>query len=102
MEEITASELITLLHKGEAIQLIDVREDFEVAEGKIPEALHIPLQHLLLGNFPVEKSKRYVLICRSGRRSELACRYLEAHGIQATNVIDGMLGWEGSLERKGT
>ena len=43
MDHITAEELQRKLESGEKLNLIDVREIDEVAQGKIPGAVHIPL-----------------------------------------------------------
>lgn len=100
LEQITASQLEALLNKKEVIEVIDVRESFELEMGKVPEAIHIPLQQLLHEVSQLDRNKRYAIICHSGGRSEVACKLLEMHGIQAMNVIDGMLGWQGKLARK--
>ena len=47
MEEITSTELKQRLDKGDDIQIIDVREDDEVAVGRIPNSVHIPLGQVL-------------------------------------------------------
>ncbi|QHQ82450.1 hypothetical protein GPJ55_21675 [Bacillus subtilis] len=41
VKEISIEELKQKLEQEEAIQLVDVRENEEVAEGMIPEAIHI-------------------------------------------------------------
>jgi len=43
MEEITPAELKQRLDNGDDIQIVDVREDNEVAIGRIPNSIHIPL-----------------------------------------------------------
>jgi len=42
LQEMSATELKERLDNGEDIQLIDVREDNEVAIAKIPNFIHIP------------------------------------------------------------
>ncbi|WP_366249561.1 rhodanese-like domain-containing protein [Terribacillus aidingensis] len=46
MKKITAANLEKILASGEKINIVDVREDTEVAEGKIPDAKHIALGQL--------------------------------------------------------
>ncbi|MED3096318.1 rhodanese-like domain-containing protein, partial [Bacillus thuringiensis] len=46
MKEMTAKELEEKLLRKEAVNIVDVREVEEVAEGKIPEACNIPLRIL--------------------------------------------------------
>ena len=41
VKTITTEEVQERLENGEALFLVDVREDEEVAAGKIPEAVHI-------------------------------------------------------------
>jgi len=43
IKEISPDELKDRLAKGETLNIIDVREDEEVAEGMIPEAVHIKM-----------------------------------------------------------
>ncbi|KHF29263.1 Rhodanese-like domain protein [Anoxybacillus sp. BCO1] len=43
MKEMTATQLKQMIEAGERIQVIDVREDEEVAFGMIPSAIHIKM-----------------------------------------------------------
>ena len=43
MKTIDPQEVQARLEAGEQLNIIDVREADEVAEGKIPRAIHIPL-----------------------------------------------------------
>ena len=96
MKEYTPTEVKNLLNRG--INLIDVREVKEVAEGKIPGAIHIPLGVLEFRIHELDKSKEYILICRSGGRSAQAARLLENNGYNVINMTGGMLAWEGPVE----
>jgi rhodanese-related sulfurtransferase len=46
----------------------------------------------------LDKSKPYIIVCRSGGRSGQATQYLESQGFDVTNMMGGMLSWEGKLE----
>lgn len=94
MKEMTAKELKRKLMNHEVVNIIDVREVEEVAEGKIPEALHIPLRLIEFRMHELDKQKEYVIVCRSGGRSSQAVRFLESHGFQVINMNGGMLAWE--------
>lgn len=98
MKEITAKELEQKLQSGQHVNIIDVREDEEVAMGKIPGAKHIPLGQIPDYLEKLDKNEHYYLVCRSGGRSGRACEFLEQHGFRATNVAGGMLAWEGDME----
>ncbi|MHA6259228.1 rhodanese-like domain-containing protein [Sporosarcina sp. CAU 1771] len=98
MKEITTSELQELLKSGQQLNLIDVREADEVAEGIIPSAIHIPLGEVEARVNELDKSKPYIIICRSGGRSGRATDFLTEEGYDATNMVGGMLEWEGATE----
>lgn len=98
MKEITAEKLQERINNGETLHLIDVREAEEVAEGTIPGAVHIPLGEVPERVNELDKSKSYIIICRSGGRSGNATDFLEAQGYDATNMVGGMLDWDGATE----
>ena len=98
MKEITPVEVQELLESGEQLNLVDVREDDEVAEGIIPGAIHIPLGEVVERVGELDKSKPYIIICRSGGRSGRATEFLEGAGYDAANMTGGMLEWEGETE----
>lgn len=99
MEQILASDLQKKIEQNEKLEIIDVREDFEVQfGGMVPGAKNIPLQQLLNQLDQLDKDKQYILICRSGNRSGMACQFMEMRGFNTVNVMDGMLGWSGPLE----
>ncbi|MBE3570767.1 MAG: rhodanese-like domain-containing protein [Bacillales bacterium] len=97
---ITAEELKEKLEKGEKLNLIDVREEEEVQEGMIPEAKHIPMGEIPNSLDQLDKEKEYIFICRSGRRSENVCHYLQDQGYKVRNMIGGMLEWTGKVQPK--
>ncbi|MED4532791.1 rhodanese-like domain-containing protein [Metabacillus fastidiosus] len=98
MKEITTKEVEQLIAGGKNINIIDVREVGEAAEGRIKGAVNIPLG-LLEGRMPdLDKSKEYILVCRSGGRSGRACQFLNSYGYKVINMAGGMLSWEGKTE----
>lgn len=101
MRECGIAELRLGLEGGS--KLLDVREYGEYAGGHIAGAIWIPLRELehLAGG--LERSERYYVICRSGRRSLEAQKRLLAMGFKdVINVRGGMMEWEAagqSIER---
>lgn len=95
---ITPQEVDDMLKQEKTIHLIDVREDEEVAEGKIPNALHIPLQQIQDRLDEIQKDKEYIIVCRSGNRSGMACEFLQSMGFKTSNMVGGMLNWSGNIE----
>ena len=99
MKEITAKELAKKLKDGEKVSIIDVREDDEVAQGKIPGARHIPLGQIPERLDEIDKYQHHFMVCRSGGRSGNACEILKEQGYDVTNVAGGMLDWEDEVEK---
>lgn len=97
IQEFTSEELQGILNNENNIELIDVREDEEVAQGMIEDAKHIPLGELPNNVDSLSKDKHYVLVCRSGARSMRAATYLDEHGFKASNLAGGMLEWDGEV-----
>ncbi|MEO4053729.1 rhodanese-like domain-containing protein [Solibacillus sp. CAU 1738] len=79
--------------------IVDVREPNEYAEGHIPGAINVPLSGLQQGNLaPLEKDANYIIICRSGNRSQTASDILYKEGYTVINTSDGMYSWSGEIE----
>lgn len=98
MKTIDPQEVQARLEAGEQLNIIDVREADEVAEGKIPQAIHIPLGLVEFKMNELDKNKEYLVVCHAGGRSARAVQFLESQGYNATNVNGGMLAWEGETE----
>jgi len=94
LDTITPREIKERLLSGEKLNIIDVREDEEIAEGMIPGARHIRLGDLPMRMSEIEQTGEIIMVCRSGRRSERACEYLEHMGFSGLkNMVGGMLKW---------
>ncbi|MED1862025.1 rhodanese-like domain-containing protein [Fictibacillus nanhaiensis] len=91
LKEISPTEVKQLLQEGKKISLIDVREDEEVAEGKIPEAAHIKMGEIPVRLDEINKDEEHIIVCRSGRRSENVAYFLQDHGFKVKNMTGGML-----------
>lgn len=97
IQSITSYELERLLEENPDLSIIDVREDEEVAFGKIPEAKHIRLQELPNRVNELNKNERHYIICHAGVRSYYACEYLQSLGFDVVNVEGGMRDWQGEI-----
>ncbi|OIU71868.1 rhodanese-like domain-containing protein [Rossellomorea aquimaris] len=97
MKELSTKEVQELL-KNDEPNIIDVREDDEVAAGMIPDAKHIPLGSIESRMDELDKSKEYIMVCRSGGRSGRAAQILENQGFKVINMTGGMMAWEGEVE----
>jgi rhodanese-related sulfurtransferase len=75
-------------------QVLDVREDFEVAEGMIPGALHIPMGQLNARLPEIDRDRPVIVVCRSGNRSAQVADALAAAGYAADTMGGGMTAWQ--------
>ncbi|MGE7986711.1 rhodanese-like domain-containing protein [Lysinibacillus fusiformis] len=98
MKEITAKEVEQAIMQGKKLSLIDVREVDEVAAGHIPGIIHIPLGLLEFRVQDLNKNEPYIMVCRSGARSGRATEILEGKGFNVSNMVGGMLSWEGEVQ----
>ena len=60
--------------------LLDVRTNQEVATGKLPETLHIPLEDLTEREDELPKDKKIYIHCTNGSRADMASRILREDG----------------------
>ena len=97
MRQMTPTEVQNGLGSNE-FEVLDVREVSEVAQGKIPGAIHIPLGLLEFRMNELDKKKTYVMVCRSGGRSSRATQFLDYHGYNVINMQGGMMAWTGPTE----
>src|ERR1044072_1068353 len=100
MEEITATELKQRLDNGDDIQIVDVREDNEVAIGRIPNSVHIPLAQVLNRVDEIDPSRETVVHCKMGGRSARAIDALQRSGFKGklTNLKGGILRWSDEVD----
>jgi rhodanese-related sulfurtransferase len=100
MEEITSTELKQRLDNGDDIQLIDVREDNEVAISRIPNSIHIPLAQVLTRMNEIDPKRETVVHCKMGGRSARAIEALQRSGFtgKLTNLKGGIIGWSNEVD----
>lgn len=70
--------------------IIDVREEFELASGMLPQTLHIPLGQLRSRVSEIPKDKKLYITCQVGQRGYVACRLLRGLGFECKNVDGGI------------
>jgi rhodanese-related sulfurtransferase len=97
--EIQVEELAERRRAGEALTVLDVREDWEREIACLPDTVDIPLAQLpgAVGRLPQEGT--LVVICRSGARSGRAVSWLQENGYtNAVNLAGGILAWAGRID----
>lgn len=99
VQEITPVELAARLARGEALDVIDVREPAEVAVSRIAGSRHIALGTLRDALPLLDAGREVVVYCRSGKRSAEAARMLGAAGYAGVrSLTGGILRWIDDVE----
>ena len=80
--------------REEGWQLVDVREDAELAEGRFPGARHVAMAQLTERAESIPREPPVVFACRTGARSGLAAEAFRASGWEAYNLAGGIEAWE--------
>lgn len=79
-------------------RLLDVRYEEEAEESYIPGSILIPLHELRRRSDELDASSRYVVYCRSGKRSAVAALLLSQRRVEATSLKGGILEWPYGVE----
>ena len=97
---IGARELQQRLERGEAIQLVDVREAEELALARLPlPVLHLPLSRSAewMADLPsqLDRDRPVAVLCHAGVRSwHFACWLIQEHGYgEVWNLQGGIEAW---------
>ena len=94
--EIDVEQLQAILRRGGRPQLVDVREahEWEISNLGFAGARLIPLGQLFERLDELNSETDLVVYCRSGSRSAMAVRYLQAHGFErSVNLRGGINDW---------
>ena len=81
-------------HERGEIQLVDVREGYEHAAGRISGARHVELQRLGAEADTIERDRPVVFYCRVGGRSAMAATAFRRAGWEAYSMAGGLVAWD--------
>lgn len=97
IREITVADVEAMLDRNEDFHLIDVREENEWRQGRLPRARHLCkgiIERDIEGVVP-DHAARIVLYCGGGYRSALAADNLQRMGYtNVASMADGWRGWK--------
>ena len=96
--DIEPHEVKAKLDRGDAFQLVDVREPHEYRIARIPTAKLIPLGELGKRLAELDSSVEIVAHCKSGMRSAKAVDLLKQSGFRARNMKGGILAWSDKVD----
>ncbi len=90
VEQVKAADWDTWIEERSGV-LIDVREPMEWMMGTLPGAEKIRLMELPRRIEELDKDTPYLIVCRSGNRSQQAAAFLTNLGYHAANLSGGMV-----------
>jgi molybdopterin/thiamine biosynthesis adenylyltransferase/rhodanese-related sulfurtransferase len=81
IKEVDPHDVHDIVNNGYDAFVVDVREQHEYDEGRLPGAIHVPRGHLetRIENAVKDKDARVILYCQSGNRSAFAADTLGRH-----------------------
>ncbi|PKG81923.1 rhodanese-like domain-containing protein [Colwellia sp. 75C3] len=90
-EDISQSQLQTIMKNEQQVIVLDVRTVEEFEQGHIPNAVNIPHKQLeaRLAELSGAKNTQVVIYCRSGRRAEVAKQVLVKSGFNQLDHLSG-------------
>jgi molybdopterin/thiamine biosynthesis adenylyltransferase/rhodanese-related sulfurtransferase len=97
IDEVDAARARELLAADEPPLLVDIREQDEWVEGRIPGAVHVPRGHLesRIELAAPDRSAPVVLYCAAGNRSVFAAKTLEELGYEnVVSLAGGFTEWK--------
>ena len=94
-KRISPAEARELIERG-GVTVIDVREDWEYANGHIPGAQLVPLKKIISNAQQHVQGDNIVFVCEVGQRSAVAAEFAAALGKQQLyNLEGGTSAWRG-------
>jgi len=96
--EITPTDFLKRRQQGEAMTLLDVREDWELAIASVSDVVHIPMADVPARLNELDRNRDVVVLCRSGRRSLEIAKLLQLNGFKSLNLSGGILAWSHDVD----
>ena len=93
--QLNVNEAVRLMNE-DGVVILDVREANEYSTGHIKDSIHIPVGSLSkrISELEKYKDKQVLAYCRSGSRSNHACRILSKQGFEkVNNMAGGIINW---------
>jgi len=98
ISEISPVDFLKRREQGDAMTLLDVREDWELAVASVPDVVHIPMAAVPERLSELDRTRDVIVLCRSGRRSLEIAKFLQLNGFRALNLSGGILAWSRDVD----
>lgn len=91
--EVTAEDLMAALAGNNPPLVLDVREDYEWRQVRMPGALHIPMNDVPARLDELAATRPLVVVCAHGSRSYSVAAWLGERGVAASSLAGGITRW---------
>ena len=91
--EVAPARAKELIDDG-TVQLVDVREAYEVEAGRIAGSRHIEMERLAAQAETLDRETPILFYCRLGARSGMAANAFRRAGFQAYSLTGGLEAWD--------
>lgn len=99
MKHIDPPGLKARLAAGDALKLLDVREDWEFQTARIEGSVLMPMGKVAERMSELDPSSEIVVICHHGGRSMQVASFLERHGFAGViNLTGGVDAWARTID----
>ena len=91
MNIIDVNKLKSFIENGDDLQVVDIREDYELQTEGTLNGLHIPMGEVMDRLDELKEDVPVIFYCRSGKRSENILSYMKMNGLYKENYynLDG-------------
>ncbi|HEX6638205.1 MAG TPA: rhodanese-like domain-containing protein [Steroidobacteraceae bacterium] len=94
VREMSAPELKARRDRGEPLQVLDVREDWELQLASIPGVLHVPMNQVPARLGELSREAETIVMCHAGARSLRVAHFLANQGFtNVANLTGGIAAW---------
>lgn len=82
-------ELKKRIEKGDALVLLDVREEDEIEVCALPNITHIPTGEIVARIHELNPEDEIICICHVGQRAYYVAQYLQESGFKNVSLLQG-------------
>ena len=100
-DNLNAEEFNKAIEANPEAVILDVRTPMEFQQGHLKNSVLLDFysRTIQADIDGLDKSKEYLIYCRSGARSASACNYMAQSGFaKVTNMDGGIMMWQGDIE----
>lgn len=97
-DDIEPQHLAQQMGTSARVQLLDVREPWEWAIGRIGDPQCVAMNDLPVKLDMLDRSREFVVYCHHGARSQVAAAWLREQGYRARNLVGGIDRWSREVD----